>query len=1360
MELDCDVNGEENPINQEIHKNLCQDSGILTDIEPEPATLLTKSGNVGDKQNINEEYSTISNEDLTEDVRSNFESSNNVENKSVFEDNQVNTDDEGDTDVTVTKSSLTRKKVARIDSDSEEDVTTLEKENFNDKENESIIYTMSSKGEVIPEGTFNTMKSRLATLCDSDSEDEAFESMPQYNQVIDESQHEDKKKYTKSQKRTKDQTKTKEDLKPMTAKEAADQRVEIQAESQRMLREKNVSLPYHKPKTHSLKEFLARRPKLASAIPDIGKTPPSVAIKMSTEQLELISKQLKIREKEVKAFYKSESEGEDDDIDDKDYMPAEKDLESAKEKNIEGENSSNELKITNQEVIDESSTFENMDENGVSKNCPNPDDILTEEVISKNDNMELKGTENECGENMESKDITDDKLNDTIALNNSDNYSFNLDDVQSPEKIPLDAELRGDQDGIKEVSEISSQTLVKTSRDFVYNDICKEIESFGENNQNREDENKSILKTKKELLKEKLANIQPKLSGDPDHVIDLDTGITKPKEVVQLMERFAKHTLIKKHLPKHKVELSIVTVESGGDVHKEKVAMTVSDDEDTAPEEKPGARLHRLKEDLQNQMALKKSEIWQQKASKGIKISGDIGSTEENSCQDEFLDDEDEEEMELTDEEEYSDEEMYDEKLKDKPRKKSAFVDDEAEVSENDGDDDGKAGYEDDVPEEDLQEKQLTSVDGGEISSDIPDVDGDSNMTGEVSTSQNQIGEPEKKVLRRIVQMEDDSDDEELFQEPVSLFKNANEQLDSTVTGDEDDLIPPHQPRQLKTPIKTAISQSKSIADFLTPISFLTSIQNLASATKSKDRPARLSTNGSPSKGDLIQKKLFADSENINSQSSLSAMSEQIPASISETKSIIQSPTPTSEEPPNTQDLLGICSGEFTGVTQSESNVASFLTGESQEIKTLGTDQDMIISQLLDEEELENFKRKFDSPPINRLTGASQQLSGDAQEVIGGGIIDSDDENSGTAEPSNRKKRKRKLQFSDDDDSDDDDDNQINDEEINLHDEDSEDTRGASTDNIGYDSEENEIDLNEENTKKPGKMRMADFLEAEAELSESEWGSEDEDEKGLDELEFEAGDTEKFDEDKMKEDLEKIHMRRILDDDTREVKMLQELLLDDGELHGTGRQRQFKWKNIDQGDDDASEEKTNDEEIYMEEEESEEQWRKKRHEREMFLKEKLKKNQELQDDLFNQSQLLQIGRKVLQKNQSQSNSQNNTPNEKSSGDLDNDSIKTPLNLLTKRGSFLSRSDQVLQRVAEYTKSCTEISTGSSKTTKHFVFQSVSALEVSVAAAESKKRKATEGTPNVLKKLRLNSTFSPALKKKLDKSHRSKKLFNF
>lgn len=64
-----------------------------------------------------------------------------------------------------------------------------------------------------------------------------------------------------------------------------------------------------------------------------------------------------------------------------------------------------------------------------------------------------------------------------------------------------------------------------------------------------------------------------------------------------------------------------------------------------------------------------------------------------------------------------------------------------------------------------------------------------------------------------------------------------------------------------------------------------------------------------------------------------------------------------------------------------------------------------------------------------------------------------------------------------------------------------------------YDSDENEIEA-------------ADFLEKEAELSEEEdWrGSEDEDEKGLDQLEMDEADKEDIDQDKVREQLVKNHM--------------------------------------------------------------------------------------------------------------------------------------------------------------------------------------------------------------------------------------------
>jgi len=74
---------------------------------------------------------------------------------------------------------------------------------------------------------------------------------------------------------------------------------------------------------------------------------------------------------------------------------------------------------------------------------------------------------------------------------------------------------------------------------------------------------------------------------------------------------------------------------------------------------------------------------------------------------------------------------------------------------------------------------------------------------------------------------------------------------------------------------------------------------------------------------------------------------------------------------------------------------------------------------------------------------------------------------------------------------------------------------------VDYDSEENEVVIN--NQPGPKKSKATNFFEAEAELSGSDWESADEDERGLDDFEEELGDKEQFDEDNVKEELGKIH---------------------------------------------------------------------------------------------------------------------------------------------------------------------------------------------------------------------------------------------
>lgn len=221
-----------------------------------------------------------------------------------------------------------------------------------------------------------------------------------------------------------------------------------------------------------------------------------------------------------------------------------------------------------------------------------------------------------------------------------------------------------------------------------------------------------------------------------------------------------------------------------------------------------------------------------------------------------------------------------------------------------------------------------------------------------------------------------------------------------------------------------------------------------------------------------------------------------------------------------------------------------------------------------------------------------------------------------------KKKRKKhvKLGFSDDEDDGSEVENST--EEMDHEEVDEEEIPQTF---IDYDSEENEIEV--QMSKKDCVKQANAFLEKEAELSESEWGSADEDEQNLDKYDQELGDEDEFDQQKLHTELEQIHMRKVLDDDIREVKKIQEMLFDDEEADGVGRQRKFRWKNIENGfslDDPAGGGADDGDQVDSADDEEEMKWRKMRFEREQFLMQKSK------EEILADVSTTEIGKKLLE----------------------------------------------------------------------------------------------------------------------------------
>ncbi|XP_062364944.1 claspin isoform X3 [Cinclus cinclus] len=803
-------------------------------------------------------------------------------------------------------------------------------------------------------------------------------------------------------------------------------------------------------------------------------------------------------------------------------------------------------------------------------------------------------------------------------------------------------------------------------------------------------------------------SIQPRICSGNESFINLDEAESN-KELEALKARFLKHTFqTSKSKVERAINMNIIRKETTSDGKEELRAdvvpavLTAESLEETA-HTKPGEKLQALKAKLQEAMKLRRSEE-RQKRQALFQLDNEEMLEEE----------EEEDEEEMTDE---SEEEEEEEEEEEGDHENSEFVLDEAEEENEDLEEKHTEDGDKETDKESIDGEKLEKSEHGDSVPKHPSTESTLMLFKDSSSKMGYSFADEKLEMEETVDKGPTKlEDDDSFSLPTLAKENSHNSSFEFIGS----MIPSYQPCNKQALRGGSFLPAAGGFGSHSPGFFKTSFISSASKSSGKTSEPSLPIEDSQDLYNAFPepKSLFPGAGESRFQFSLEddTQSQLLDAdgflNVGQHRNKYQSskhqlPLASMDEnamDANMDELLDLCSGQFSSQAEHVPNTSSIKKQNMEELLNLCSGKFVSQSSPTWASSVSS-KAEKDSDIEDPMAEALELCSGsfptdreeeeeEEQEELGGFQLVTDDEASASEEDEKGE--------------------DSTDEEAEMND------------------DEEELLRRRRGLKK--KLKLQDFMEEEAELSGSDVGSEDEyDGEDLNEYEEEIIDEELPNEAELGNQIQKFHMKAMLDDDKRQLRLYQERYLLDGDLHsdGPGRTRRFRWKNIDFASQMDLFQRDSDNEEENEEFETEAKWRKERFEREQWLREQKEKNKEEEEDeeeIGGNSEFMKLAKKVTAKSLQKKASpvvvaQDTTllPGNPF------DAFRPAGDIQIKNGSLLNRPKAVLQKLA----AMSDLNPNAPRNSRNFVFHTLSPEKSEEAKEKSNPQVKKRGPSAVL-----------------------------